>query len=75
VAGRNVAGVHRLRQPRTWFAFAVILGLLALFVVDGAPGGGVAAGSMVSFFVGAFLSLRGEPAEDRTAGTGMFGGY
>ena len=63
-----------LKTARTWFVLAAVLGALALFVVGGAPGGLVAFGACAAFITGAFLSLRGQAPEDRTAGTGIFGG-
>jgi membrane associated rhomboid family serine protease len=64
-----------LSTPRTWFVLAAVLAIVALFVLGGAPGGVVAAAAAASFIFGAFLSLRRDPPEDRTAGTGMFGGF
>jgi membrane associated rhomboid family serine protease len=64
-----------LSTPRTWFVLAAVLAILALFVVGGAPGGVIAAAAVATFILGAFLSLRNESPEDRTAGTGMFGGF
>ena len=65
---------HALRA-RTWFAAAAVLAAVGLFVLDGAAAGGVCAAAMAVFVVGCFRGLSGEQPEDRTAGTGMFGGF
>jgi hypothetical protein len=66
--------MRRLATARIWFAAALLLGVLGLFVVHGTAGGVLCAAAMAAFIVACFLALRGEHPEDRTAGTGMFGG-
>jgi hypothetical protein len=65
---------HWLRLARVWFALAAVLGIVALFVLDGAAAGVVAAGSMAAFIFACFRGLAGEQPEDRTVGTDIFGG-
>ena len=64
-----------LRRPGIWFIAAAVLTITTLFFVGGAAGGLVAAAAITTFIVGAFLALRETPPEDRTAGTGIFGGW
>ena len=64
-----------LPAPRTWFVLAAVLAVLAIFVVGGAAGGLLGGAAMAAFIAGAFISLRGESPEDRTAGAGIFGGW
>jgi hypothetical protein len=66
--------MQRLLAPRVWFLLAALLGIVAVFVLRGAAGGVVAAAAWVAFFVACFRCLRGEHPEDRTVGTGLFGG-
>jgi hypothetical protein len=59
---------------RFWFSLAALLTVLALFVFNGATGGLVAFAACAAFIFGVFRRVRDAPVEDRTAGTGMFGG-
>jgi hypothetical protein len=67
--------MHPLLRARVWFAVAAGLAVVGLFVLDGAAAGGVCAGAMAAFIFACFRGLAGEHPEDRTAGTGMFGGF
>ena len=64
-----------LARQRLWLALAVVLGVIGLFVLDGASAGVVCFAALAAFVVYAFLALRGQRPEDRTAGTGIFGGW
>ncbi len=66
--------MRRFGTARMWFAVAFLLGVLGLFVVHGTAGGVLCAAAMAAFILACFLGLRGEHPEDRTAGTGLFGG-
>jgi hypothetical protein len=67
--------MRSIGPARGWFILAAVLGIVAMFVLDGAAGGVVAAAAIAAFLIGAFRSLLGESPEDRTAGTGLFGGW
>jgi hypothetical protein len=62
-----------LKRPRTWFVLTVLL-LIATVIVGGTIGGILAALTFGAFVVAVILRVRGESPEDRTVGTGMFGG-
>jgi hypothetical protein len=62
-----------LKRPRPWFVLAALF-LVATVLVGGAIGGLLAALTFGTFIVAVFLKVRGEHPEDRTVGTGMFGG-
>ena len=67
--------MRHFTAPRRWFILAGVLAVLSIFVVGGAAGGLLAAAAIATFIIGAFISLRGESPEDRTAGAGIFGGW
>ena len=62
-----------LKRPRTWFILTAPL-LIATLIIGGAVGGVLAALTFAAFVVAVILRVRGESPEDRTSGTGMFGG-
>jgi hypothetical protein len=52
-----------------------VLGVVGLFLLDGTASGMVLALAMATFIFACFRGLSGEHPEDRTAGTGLFGGW
>jgi hypothetical protein len=52
-----------------------VLGILALFVLDGAAAGAAALAAMLAFILACIAALRGESAEDRRRSdkTGLVG--
>jgi hypothetical protein len=67
--------MRRLGLARVWFAVAVVLAIVAVFVVDGPAGGVVAAVAAATFIFACFRGLVGKEVDDRAAGAGWFGGY
>jgi hypothetical protein len=67
--------VRRLLSARLWFAISGVMIVVALFVVQGAAGGVVAAGAAAAFLFACFRALRGRDVDDRPAWAGWFGGY
>lgn len=67
--------MRRLGTARVWFAVAVVLGILAVFVLHGPAGGVVAAVATAAFLFACFRALRGKEVDDRAAGSGWFGNY
>jgi hypothetical protein len=66
--------MHPLLRARVWFTIAAVLGALGLFVLGGTAGGVACAAALAAFIFACFRGLHGEHPEDRTAGTGLFGG-
>jgi hypothetical protein len=63
---------HRVRLA---FAVAAVLGIFAVFVLDGAAAGVAALAAMLTFSLACIAALRGESAEDRRRSdkTGLVG--
>jgi hypothetical protein len=62
------------------FAAAAVLGLLAVFVFDGAPAAAAALGAMLGFILACMAALSSQDAAtrrdaDRTGLAGWFGGW
>jgi hypothetical protein len=62
------------------FAFVAVLGILALFVLDGAAAGVAALAAMLGFILACIAALRRKDADDRrsadrTGLAGWFGGW
>jgi len=69
-------------RRRVWigFAFFAVLGILALFVLDGALAGVASLAAMLVFIGACIYALRGEDADtrkdgDRTGIAGWIGGW
>jgi hypothetical protein len=70
------------KRRRVWigFAFFAVLGILALFVLDGALAGVASLAAMLAFIGACIYALRGEDADtrkdsDRTGIAGWIGGW
>ncbi len=70
------------KRRRVWIGFAVFaaLGILALFVLDGALAGIASLAAMLAFIGACIYALRGEDADtrkhgDRTGLAGWIGGW
>jgi amino acid transporter len=68
---------HRIRFA---FAFVAVLGILTLFVLDGAAAGVAALATMLGFILACIAALRRKDADDRrgadrTGLAGWFGGW
>jgi hypothetical protein len=68
---------HRVRLA---FAFVAVLGILTLFVLDGAAAGVGALATMLGFVLACIAALRRKDADDRrsadrTGLAGWFGGW
>lgn len=68
---------HRVRAG---FALFAVLGILSLFVLDGAAAGAAALAAMLVFVVSCIVALSGQGAgvrrdADRTGVAGWFGGW
>jgi hypothetical protein len=68
------------RRVRVASALFAVLGILALFVLDGAAGGAAALAAMLMFIVACIEALRRQDADvrrrsDRAGLAGWFGGW
>lgn len=68
------------RRASIAFGLFAVLGILALFVLDGIASGVASLAAMLVFAVACMLALRGQAADaradaDRTGLAGWFGGY
>jgi hypothetical protein len=66
--------MRALLRPRVWFVVTAVLAIVGLFLLDGPISGVVLFFAGAAFIVACFRALSGESPEDRTAGTGLFGG-
>ena len=73
-AGRTVAVMAMLGTPRPYYVLGAILVVLGVFVIDGAPGGGILAVAAVVLFIGMFISLRRDKPDERVSRSGIIGG-
>ena len=68
------------RRGRISFAFVAVLGILAVFVLDGAAAAAAAFAAMIGLILACMAALRREDADvrrnaDRTGLAGWFGGF
>jgi hypothetical protein len=67
--------LERVGPSWAWFVVAALVGVVGLFLLDEAASGVACAVALAVFIFACFVGLRGETPEDRTAGTGLFGGF
>jgi hypothetical protein len=67
--------LERVGPAWVWFVVAAVVGVVGLFVLHGAAAGVGCAVALAVFLFACFVGLTGENPEDRTAGTGLFGGF